>query len=220
MEVCLPPREMVKQMERYREMSNLLILIVEDSQADISRIRAYLAEKPSFHFTLKVAETLESALSLLSHDDFDVVLLDLALPDSSGLETARRVIGESPETAVIVLSGPADEEVALQAVRYGAEDHLEKSTLSSAMLVKSLSYAIERKKILLEKYDVLNDLVLALEKIETLERILPICAGCKKIYHQDDGSWLTLEEYTHCLADAGESHPICPDCREHIESIT
>ena len=199
-----------------KEMSNLLTLLVEDNPEDISRISEYLTEKPSLHFTLKVAESLESALSLLSHYDFDVVLLDLGLPDSSGLDTARRIIGEYPETAIIVLSGPKDEEVALQAVLYGAGDHLEKSALSSAMLVKSISYAIERKKILLEKYDVLSDLVLALEKIETLERILPICAGCKKIYHKER-HWLTIEEYTRSLSGAGERHPICPDCRQHME---
>jgi DNA-binding response OmpR family regulator len=199
-------------------MSNLLILLVEDNPEDTSRIRDFVMEKPALHGRLKVAETLDSALSLLSHYDFDVVLLDLGLPDSSGMDTARRIIGGYPETAVIVLSGPTDEEVALQAVRYGAEDHLEKSAISSAMLAKSICYAIERKKILLEKYDVLSDLVLALEKIETLERILPICAGCKKIYHKDR-HWLTLEEYSRCLTDAGERHPICPDCREHIENI-
>lgn len=199
-------------------MSNPLILLVEDNPEESSRIRGFVTEQPALHGALKVAETLESALSLLSHYDFDVVLLDLGLPDSSGLDTARRIIGEYPETAVIVLSGPKDEEAALQAVRYGAGDHLEKSALTSAMLAKSISYAIERKKILLEKYDVLSDLVLALEKIEALERILPICAGCRKIYHKD-GHWLTLEEYGHCLTGAGERQPLCPDCREHIESI-
>lgn len=62
----------------------------------------------------------------------------------------------------------------------------------------------------------LNDLVLALEKIETLERILPICAGCKKIYHKER-HWLTIKEYTRSLSGTGERHPICPDCRQHME---
>ncbi len=78
------------------------------------------------------------------------------------------------------------------------------------MLSKSITYAIERKKLLQEKYDVLSDLVLALEKIEYLESILPICAGCKKIYHEDK-HWLSLEEYAQLLS--GVRKPTIPSAR-------
>jgi len=199
-------------------MNDILILLVEENPADTSHIKEYLQEKHFFHFDLKEAESLGAALSLMSHYDFDVVLLDLVLPDSSGLDTARRIITKYPETAVIVLTNSEEEETARQAVRYGAEDCLDKTTLSSAMLTKSVAYAIERKKLILEKYDILSDLVLALDKIESLENVLPICAGCKKIYHEDKHHWLSLEEFTDLKSGIRTHTPLCPDCKQDIEN--
>ena len=200
-----------------KEMNDVSILLVEDNPTDIAWIKEYLMEKPTSRFEIKEAENLQSALSLMSHYDFDVVLLDLGLPDSSGLETARRVISEYPEPAVVVLSGLEDEETALQAVRYGAEDYLTKTSLSPAMLHKSITYAIKHKKVLQEKYDVLSDLLLALETIENLESTLPICAGCKKIYHKDKRRWIGLEEYAQKQSNTGSNNPICPDCRAEFD---
>ena len=196
-------------------MNNISILLVEGSPEERTLIQEYLAATPSFHFNLTGADSLEAALSLLEHDDFDVVLLDLDLPDSSGLNTARKIITELRETAVIVLSNPQDEEVAQQAVRYGTEDHIQKRFLSAAMLVKSIRYAMERKKIMQEKYDVLSDLVLALEKIDYLESLLPICIGCSKICSEDN-YWLDLEEFGKQKAKAKKTRLICPDCKKDL----
>jgi len=196
-------------------MSTISILLVEDNPADISLIKEYLSEKQSVRFELQEAGSLQTALALQSCTDFDVVLLDLGLPDSSGLDTARRIIAQAPETAVIILASPEYEEVALQAVYYGAEDHLHKKLLSATILNKSITYAIEHKKVLQEKFDVLSDLVLALEKIEYLESILPICVGCKKILHESN-RWLPLEDYVKERSNPGTLRPICPDCLNDI----
>lgn len=199
-------------------MSEISILLVEDNSTDAAVIKKYLFEKPTPRFGIKEAESLQSALSLMPHYDFDVVLLDLGLPDSSGMDTARRVIAEYSDSAVIVLTDPKSETVALQAVRYGAEDYLSKPSLSPALLHKSISYAIERKKVLQEKYDVLSDLELALEKIEYLESALPICAGCKKIYHKGKKHWMSLEKYIHQQSKTGSINRICSDCQAEIDS--
>ncbi len=129
-------------------MNDILILLIEGRPEERTLIREYLSAKPPFHFELKEAESLELALSLLARDEFDVVLLDLELPDSSGLDTARRVITKIRETPVIVLANPEDEALVQQVVRYGTEDYIEKRLLSSAILFKSISYAMERKKII------------------------------------------------------------------------
>ncbi len=202
-----------------RQMNKIVMLLVEDNQTDVTRIKEYLLEEPPFQYELIEAETLNSALSLLSNYDFDIVLLDLDLPDSSGLDTARRVITEYSETAVVILSDPINKEVAQQAVRYGADDYLTKNILLPAILYKSISYAIGRKKVLQEKYDILSDLVLALEKIEYLEGLLPICIGCKKIL-QDDNHWLNLEDYVHESAGKKMDRPICPDCRKDLKKTS
>lgn len=195
-------------------MDNISILIVEDNPGDSLLIKEYLAEGQRFSAEIMEAETLESALGLLVHYDFDVVLLDLSLPDSSGLDTVRRLITKFPELAVIVLTGLQDEEVALQSVRYGAQDYLEKQQLSANMLSKSIRYSIERKLAMQEKEELLNDLTLSLERIQSLEGMLPICVSCKKI-HTADRQWLPIEEYV-----ANRSHLVCPNCRNVLEKET
>lgn len=197
-------------------MNDISILLVEGSPEERTLIQEYLSASSSFTIKLHEAECLASALSLLDRQEFDVILLDLNLPDSSGLDTARRIITELRETAVIVLSNPEDLELGRQAVRYGTEDYIEKKFLSSAMLVKSIDYAMERKKIIQEKFDVLSDLVLALEKIDYLEGLLPICIGCKKIHHEDN-QWLNLDDYAKSSAETQKSRLICPDCLKELE---
>lgn len=197
-------------------MNDIAILLVERSAEERTLIQEYLSVPSAYNVTLSEAESLTAALSLLDHQEFDVILLDLQLPDSSGLDTARRIITELQETAVIVLASPEDVELGRQAVYYGTEDYLEKKFLSSAMLVKAIHYAMERKKIIQEKFDVLSDLVLALEKIDHLESLLPICIGCKKIY-QDDNQWLELEEYTQSAPQPNAGRLICPDCQKDLD---
>ncbi|MGW8195691.1 MAG: response regulator [Desulforhopalus sp.] len=197
-------------------MSYFSLLLIGDDPADLSLINSCLADDPAFHFELKAAATFDVALSLLPHYDFDVVFVDLALPDSSGLGTARRIIAEYSQAAVIVLSTPKNSEVAKQAVRYGAEDYIDKDTLSPIILMKSIYYSTDRKKLRQEKYDILSDLILAFEKIDHLESILPICAGCKKIYHEGK-QWLRLDEYLEHFPDLVEGHTICPDCKKDID---
>lgn len=197
-------------------MDTLSILIIEDNQADLVLIREYLAEKQAFPYEVMTAGTLESAMDLLARHDFDVVLLDLSLPDSFGLDTVRRVITNFPEIAVIVLTGLQDEDTALQSVRYGAQDYLEKQHLSPVMLYKSISYSMERKKSVQEKEDLLYDLTQALKKIESLECILPICVSCKKILDNDQ-HWLRMEEYIGRLLNAEVVQLVCPACRNELE---
>ena len=197
-------------------MNKILILLVENNPADISRIKEYLSEQPPFRYDLMEADSLGSALSLLSQHDIDVILLDLGLPDSSGLDTARRIISEYSESAIIVLSTPENEEIAHQTVRYGAEDYLAKYLLSPTMLQKAITYAIGRKKLIQEKLDILSDLVLALEKIECLEGLLPICVGCKRILHENN-HWLDLEEFVNQSSSRRVARPICPDCNESLK---
>ncbi len=196
-------------------MNDISILLVEGSPDERTLIQEYLSASSPFNSNIREADSLASALSLIEQQEFDVILLDLDLPDSSGLDTARRIITELQETAVIVLSNPEDLELGRQSVHYGTEDYIEKKFLSSAMLIKSIDYAMERKKIIQEKFDVLSDLVLALEKIDYLESLLPICIGCKKIYH-DDSQWLELEEYAGKSPTTQRSRLICPDCQKDI----
>jgi len=124
------------------------ILLVEDNPGDARLIREMLNDeigRPSFD--MRVGESLEHALALLDAGPSDVVFLDLSLPDSFGLETLYRVQAKSPAVPVIVLTGNEDQQLALSAVKAGAQDYLVKNDLSGRLLVKTMKYAHERKAI-------------------------------------------------------------------------
>jgi CheY-like chemotaxis protein len=191
------------------------MLLVEDNPGDADLIREYLLGFDGNRYDLKVVDTLTAALDLLARHTFDIVLLDLSLPDSAGLDTVRAVLTGFPQAALVVLTGLQDEKVALQAVRSGAQDYLDKNSISSVLLHRTISYAIERKEALREKENLLADLSKALEQIETLRGILPICSSCKKI-RDENNDWHQIEVYIRSRSQAEFSHGICPDCLEKL----
>lgn len=199
-------------------MEKLSILIVEDTPADILLIKEMLSDiRKKLTCELTEAPTLKAAIGVLANTEFDAVLLDLHLPDSQGIETVRRVVSRFPESAVVVLTGLNNEQMAVQAIRYGAQDFLEKQDLSPTMLLRSVFYAIERKKFLQEKEDLLEDLALALKKIESLEMILPMCLCCKRILDANK-QWLGVDEYLNHHSPAETANLICPECAEDLEN--
>ncbi|MDW7771670.1 MAG: response regulator [Desulfobulbaceae bacterium] len=197
-------------------MNRLSILIVEDNPADVLLIKEYLSERGDVDFDIQEASTLESAINLISQNELDIILLDLFLNDSAGLDTVRKVIAVSPDIPVIILTGLQDEETAIQAVRFGAQDYLEKQILAPVLLYKSIVYAIERKRILQEKEDLFHDFTKALHMIENLEGILPICVSCKKIRDKEQ-NWLRIEEYINRNSDAEVLKLVCPSCLNELE---
>jgi len=97
-------------------------------------------------FQIEVVERLSDSLEALSCRRFDVVLLDLSLPDSSGLETLAKVLSSTQQVAIIVLTGLSDEGLALEAMRKGAQDYLVKGHVDEHLLSRAIRYAIERKR--------------------------------------------------------------------------
>ncbi|MCX6081964.1 MAG: GGDEF domain-containing response regulator [Chloroflexi bacterium] len=128
-------------------MNDLLkVLLIEDNPGDSRLIQELLAESKAVVFELHCADRLTHGLEQLAGHEFDLVLLDLALPDSLGLETLLAVRHYRPELAVIVLTGTDDEALGLHATQAGAQDYLVKGRVSSWLLIRSIRYAIERKR--------------------------------------------------------------------------
>ncbi len=127
------------------------VLLVEDNPGDAAIAKHILANDPAEDFELLHVRSLEKALFRLWHDVVHVVLLDLNLPDSDDLDTVTRVIESNPSLPVVILSGQDDEEIALEAVKAGAEDYVVKSELISELdsgrLPRVIQYAIERNKL-------------------------------------------------------------------------
>jgi YesN/AraC family two-component response regulator len=144
-----------------------------------------------------------------------VLLLDLGLPDSSGMDTLVSAARSCPAGPIVVLTGLTDELFGIEAVKNGAQDYLIKGRITGEILTRSICYAIERKKLENEEKRLVHELREAIEKIRTLKGLIPICASCKKI-RDDQGYWNQVEVYISEHSEAEFSHGICPDCAEKI----
>jgi len=121
------------------------VLLIEDSAVDLALIRGYLCEAEEVRIDLQHVERLSSALNRLASSLIDLVLLDLGLPDSFGLETLRSLRAHAPQVPVVVLTGTEAIETALEAIRERATDYLFKSELDRPLLIRAIRYAVERK---------------------------------------------------------------------------
>ncbi|MBW1741609.1 MAG: response regulator [Deltaproteobacteria bacterium] len=122
------------------------VLLVEDNPGDAHLIQEMLAEGTGALFDLVWVDRLSTGLERLAEGGIDLVLLDLSLPDSRGLETFSTADAQAPHVPIIVLTSLDDEEVAVDAVREGAQDYLVKGQVDGNMLMRAMQYAIERKR--------------------------------------------------------------------------
>ncbi len=124
----------------------LRVLLVEDNPGDARLIRELLSESRDGTYQLECAETLREARARLVREEVDLVLLDLGLPDSSGLDTVIAVHAAAPEVPIVVLSGSDDEDLAVRSVRVEAQDYLVKGEVDPPRLQRALRQAIERRR--------------------------------------------------------------------------
>lgn len=123
------------------------VLLVEDDEIDIRLAKRILANcSRPVKFVIESATTLSDAVEYLGGREYDVVVLDLGLPDSSGLETVQKVIEVNPHISIVVLTGLDDEETGLSAIKNGATDYLVKGQSLDDSLVRTVLYALERKQ--------------------------------------------------------------------------
>jgi signal transduction histidine kinase len=123
------------------------VLLLEDDLGDADLICELLELVGSNDFQVTQSRRLKDAIASLCENPFDVVLLDLSLPDSHGLATVSQVCTEAPTVPIVILSGLEDESLAIEALQKGAQDYLVKGQVDSNVLVRSIRYAIERSKI-------------------------------------------------------------------------
>jgi signal transduction histidine kinase len=124
----------------------IIILLVEDNSGDRRLISEMLAEASNMTFDVKYADRLQAATEYLGQNRVEVILLDLGLPDSQGLETLRKIHAQVSRMPIVVLTGLNDEMVGLQAVNEGAQDYLIKGQVDTQLLKHTIRYAIERKQ--------------------------------------------------------------------------
>lgn len=128
------------------EQTKIKALLVEDNPGDAFLLQEKLADVPKIRFKLTHVKRLASAIEYLKQEFFDIILLDLSLPDSQGLETFLTLEKIVPSLPIILLTGLNDESLALEAVREGAQDYLIKERTTTDVLIRSVNYAIERMR--------------------------------------------------------------------------
>lgn len=128
------------------KMQKIKILLIEDDAEDADLLQEILWEKNAHLFELEWVKRLRTGVERLVQGGIDVVLLDLSLPDSRGMETLKRIQAQVQSVPIVVLSGLDDEALAFTTVQLGAQDYLVKGEVDNRLLVRALRYAIERKQ--------------------------------------------------------------------------
>ena len=127
--------------------SPIKVLLVEDSLSDALLLQEQLATVAIETFEVTRVERLDEALARLRAEAFDVALLDLTLPDSTGLDTFLTIHREAPTVPLVVLTGLGDEMLAVEAVRRGVQDYLVKGEADARQIARAIRYAVERSRV-------------------------------------------------------------------------
>ena len=177
------------------------ILLIEDNPGDARLIREVLGESAQVEYQLESAGLLSKGLECLVRGGIDVVLLDLGLPDSQGLDTVVKVRTQAPAMPIVVLTGLDDETLAVQAVRQGAQDYLVKGDINSKVLWRVMRYAVERKKMQVqliqsEKLGAVGMMAagVAHELLNPMMGILNFAQFCLKSTTEDDPRYSVLQD--------------------------
>lgn len=133
------------------------VLLVEDNLVEARLLQELLADSRVATFDIKRAERLDEAINMGQAGDFDVVLLDLTLPDASGIQTFRRLHAALENVPVVVLTGMEDETIALTALQEGAQDYLTKQFSDGGPIERALRYAVQRKQAEAERLQLIRD---------------------------------------------------------------
>ena len=125
-------------------------LLIEDNPEHARLLAQLLGQADTTSFSLHVETSLQAALARLKRGGIHLVIADLALPDSEGMETFLRIAELAPELPIVVLSGIQDVALAIETVRLGAQDYLVKGRFDNLLLIRALQYAVERKRVQLQ----------------------------------------------------------------------
>jgi PAS domain S-box-containing protein len=210
------------------ENTPIEILLIEDDLAEAGMIMEMLAGFRKPEFSVQHVQYLAEGLSQLGNKDFDVILVDLGLPDSKGLETALAVRDQAKSTPIVVITVLDDEEVALKALQLDIQDYLIKGEINGNILKRSIRYAIQRKRDIVAlrfneaRFRALHDdnpaMIFTLDAEGTILSTNPACTDqmgytaselegqpVLKIFHEDDRP-AVAEQLQICLQNPDQVH--------------
>jgi signal transduction histidine kinase/ActR/RegA family two-component response regulator len=184
-------------------LESLNILIVEDNPGDVFLI-TQLLKSAGIQFNHTNVSTLKETLLVCEEQQFDIILLDLGLPDSMGLETLKSIYAFNPKVPLVVMTGFDDEYTALTALREGAQDYLVKNRLNPDSVLRSIKFSIERKKIHLlqklyaQRFTILSAATAALNECDDIPSVFRIiCANIMNLLEKAGAMAIEFPENDH-----------------------
>lgn len=204
------------------ENGTLEVLLVEDNSVDAVLVTGLLSKLAVPRFSVTRAGSLQQALQALQRQRFDVVLLDLMLPDSARLDTLHRILQQADDVPIVVLSGLNDEATALEALRDGAQDFLIKGEgMSERLLARSIRYAVERKRAELEIRELSSELQRkkAEEELRSARRLAAIGTMASGIAHEINNpiaAALNSAQAALRFRDDPEDAPLLEECLHNV----
>jgi signal transduction histidine kinase len=181
------------------------VLLIEDNPGDADLVRLRLVEGKN-HVAVSCVDRLSDGLASLTKTPPSVVLLDLNLPDCQGAETFRRVLENSPDVPIVILSGQDDEVLAMKALNQGVQDYLVKGSITSSALDRAMRYAVERQA-LLRSLDMSRK-----QQLEFKNQFL------SHVSHELRTPLTCIYQFVTILLD-GLAGPVTADQRDHLDTI-
>ena len=197
------------------EINTIRVLLVDDDKGDYIITQDFLDDIEGNQYELDWVAHYDDALKAIKLNEHDVYLLDYRLRGHTGLDLLNDLTTENYKVPIILLTGQGDHDVDIEAMNAGAMDFLVKGEIDSKSLERSIRYAMMRNHVEKEHEKLILELEEALERIKTLDGLLPICAHCKKI-RDDSGYWNQIERYITTHSKAEFSHSICPTCTQQL----
>ncbi len=205
-----------------RPRGKLNVLVVEDNPADARFVRLAMGLVSGVSIEVTEAARLADAIRALESRAFDVVLLDLGLPDSVGLPTFSVLHSRFRLVPVVILSALADDTTMFDAVRLGAQDYLTKGAFDAVLLVRVMRHAIERHRLVVQLERSLGYARSLLQRIarssppEEAPGMFIMCSWCKRL-RDAAGRWEPIEDYLSANAEIPLTHETCPECITQIQ---
>ena len=160
-----------------------------------------------------IIEDSGSALDKLDKIRYDCIIFNREENNYNTFGLLEKILDKPEAPPLILLVGVGKEEVGKEAIKKGAQEYLIKDHFDSYLLNRAVKYAQQRNELIQEKNKLINELQEALERVKTLEGLVPICSKCNKI-RDDGGYWHKVEKYIAEHSEAQFSHGLCPSCYE------
>lgn len=205
----------------------LNILLVENNRKEAELLKKFLSENWETRFEITHIQYLKKTLDLLAKNSFDLILLNLSLPDSQGLETIAKVRRASAMTPIVIVTGLNDETLALQAIRQGAQDYLIKGQVDSPVLISALRYAIERNQMSQKLWQSEERYALAISggqvgvwQVNFLTREVYVSSSMKKLLGYDEEETRIAPEDWLNAVHPDDQQNVLKTALAHLEGLT